>query len=425
MTVLPRSLSNAKYRKVLDAAPSYVDTLLGTEWIKLEVHTDGPAMAWTKYDAPTNRFVVCFHEEAVALNSKALQTLWRHEIGHISLGHFQKEPCDRGPEPWNRANANMELLGSADIHINEYIDDKQSMYEIGAKALEWGKRQGLKEEAMEPEGYIDPDVWLPKIGLEEGGEYPYEVIHAALHQWMDEQQQQSSGSGSSSGDGDNPQMGACGGIEAVDDPTGMAEASASVVAGVAADGGEDGVSERWGSGSSMGLVRLQQSELPEWLTALENFARSIVEVVLSNKRSHARPQEVYKAYDVHIPTLRPRWDYQPSQVCFLVDTSGSMLHELRYVAPVIDYLAKHNIKTRLIAGDTRVTFDEIVTAVPDGLIGGGGTEITPLFKRAEDYAPESMVLFSDAYVPGWPSDPGVPVLIVGAKGSVPEWATRA
>jgi hypothetical protein len=426
MSVITRSLTNRQYRKVLAAAPDYVSTLIGSEWLRLEIHTDGPALAWTRYDKVNNRFVVCFHESAVDLKAQALQVLWRHEIGHVSLGHFQKEPCNGSSveNEMNPSRANSEMLVGSDIHINSYIGDKQSMREIGAKAMALGETQGVKREQMEGEGYVDPDQWLPKIGLEAGGEYPYEVIHAALHQFLDEQQQQQGGSGSGSGGGDGQQMGACGGIEQVDDPSGMAEASASVVAGVASEGGEDGVSERWGSGSSMGLVRLQQSELPEWLTALENFARSIVEVVLANKRSHARPQEVYKAYDIHIPTLRPRWDYQPAQVCFLVDTSGSMLHELRYVAPVIDYLAKHNITTRLIAGDTRVTFDEVVTSVPEGLVGGGGTEITPIYDRALEYEPESIVFFTDGYVPKWPKDVGIPTLWVGCQEK-PPWGSVA
>lgn len=414
MKLSNRNLNNPVYRKVLDAAPSYINTLIGTEWLRCEVHEEGPALAWTTYDEGANHFVVNFLEIAAGMSKEALSTLWRHEVGHVALGHFQQPLCNDNDSVADIMRATTERMVVADIHINYYLPE-DIMREIGETALSTVPK-ALRDSA-EPKGYIDPKEWLPKIGLNVD-EYPYEIIHAGVHQFVDEQQQ--SGSGNVAGNGGHDHSnGMCGGIEPVDDASGMAEASAAVVAGVASEGGEDGISESWGNGSGLDTIRLVQSDLPEWITALMNFARSIVEVVLAEKRSHARPQEAYKAYGVHMPTVRPRWDYAPAQVCFLVDTSGSMVHELKYVGPTIDYLAQHNVATRLIAGDTRVTFDEIVTSVPAGLVGGGGTEISPLFERAEDYSPESIVCFSDGYVPGWPKEPGVPVLWVGCQATPP------
>ena len=414
-----RSLSDKTYKKILDAAPDYVDTLVGSEWLRLEVHEDGPALAWTRYDSEHNRFVVCFHKDAATMSDRALSVLWRHEIGHVSLAHFQKQPC----LPENMGRSIQEMMVVGDIHINSYLDDKEAMYEVGATSK---KMHDVKDpEVAESKGYIDPEEWLPKIGLDANGEYPYEIIHGHFHEWLDKELEQSGGGeGSASGPGGMDGNGACGGIQQVDDDSGMAEASASVVSGVASEGGDDGIGESWGKGGSMGKVRLATSDLPDWMNALESFARSIVEVVLAEKRSHTRPQEVYKSYDVHVPTMRPRWDYQPAQVCFLVDTSGSMLHELKYVGPVIEYLSKHNIKTRLIAGDTRVTFDELIDRVPPAIVGGGGTEILPLWERAMDYSPESIVFFTDGYVPAWPKDEGLPTLWVGCKQQPPfgTWA---
>jgi hypothetical protein len=420
-----RSLSNPIYRRILDTAPDYASVLLANEWLRLEVHDHGPAIAWTQYDRETNRFVVNFHEEAYNLSDKALQVLWRHEIGHISLGHFNKELCI--PEDVYRSHSERMMIG--DIQINYFIDDKESMSEVGRMAVDEIAPKEMRKDA-EPEGYIDPDIWLPKIGLAVS-EYPYEIIHAHFHEWMDEQieehkqnceQCQAGGGGEGEGEGGEghgiPESGMCGGIEEVgDDDTGMAEAVASVIAGVAGDETMGG--EQWGKGDSRGTILLKQTELPAWLPALERFARSIVEVVLAEKRTHARPQPAYEGFGIHVPTRKPRWDYQPSQIVFCVDTSGSMIDDLKYVAPVIQYLADHKIETRLIAGDVRVTFDDVVTAIPTGLVGGGGTDIVPILKRAYDYEPESVIIFTDGYVPSWGKDPGVPVLWVGTRESPP------
>jgi predicted metal-dependent peptidase len=96
----------------------------------------------------------------------------------------------------------------------------------------------------------------------------------------------------------------------------------------------------------------------------------------------------------------------------LVDTSGSMVSLVQQVGATIVYLGQHNINVRCIAGDTQVLFDEEITAAPMELPGGGGTDIVPLFKRANDYNPTGIVCFTDGYIPKWPVDPNVPVLWV-------------
>ena len=88
-----RTLSDPNFRKILMAAPDYVSQLISTEWLRLEVEDSGPAIAWTGYEASKNRFVVFFDKKAATLSKRALAALWRHEIGHIALGHFQKELC--------------------------------------------------------------------------------------------------------------------------------------------------------------------------------------------------------------------------------------------------------------------------------------------------------------------------------------------
>ena len=114
---------DGSYRKILDAAPDYIDTLIGSEWIKLEVHTEGPSVAWTTYEEGDNRFVVNFHKGVTELSTPALTTLWRHEVGHIALGHFARALCERP----SMQQSVMERLVCTDIHINSYIKVKDLM----------------------------------------------------------------------------------------------------------------------------------------------------------------------------------------------------------------------------------------------------------------------------------------------------------
>lgn len=401
-------------RKLLDAAPEYISTLIGADFFHCEVNNAPigpdapPAIAWTFYNEQRKRWEITFRPEAAQLSFDAREALWRHEIGHIAFAHFGKQTCN----PDDPIRSHTEQLQVGDIQINTYLLDNPSlMDEIGKLNNELIARLTDTEVDPENSGYLDPRIILPEIGLSVQP-YSYDVIHAYLHQKMDEE-----------GGGQNWTQQAlqnyCAGILNADDikPGSEGELMAGIVATVSDYGTEPG----------MGDVRLRESELPTWIDALESFARSVVEVVMADTRSHTRPQEIYKAYDVHMPTMRPRWAYKANQVCFLVDTSGSMMHELRYVMPVVQYLLQHEISVRMIAGDTRVTYDELLrpgVPLPEGIGGGGGTEITPLFDRAKDYDPKSIVCFTDGYVARWPQDEGIPTLWVGTQTDVP-YGTKA
>ena len=404
-------------QSMIRAAPDYITTLIATDYIHCKVEANGPGgatIAWTDFDEKGKRWVVHFHPRCATLSDEAKFALWRHEIGHIFFAHFNIKPCL--PEDPHRSFT--EMLQVGDLQINYYLlQNKKTMYEIGAMAKAIHKDK--TGEDTEGPGFLDPEKILPELGLSVQ-EYPYEIIHSYIHQRNDEQEQNGEGSGEGSG--------YCGGIHSPGSSTAEAT-SAAVIAGVAAEGEKElGNSSMFGTNPGMGEIRLRDNDLPDWIAPLESFARAIVQTVLAEKRSHTRPQEIYKSVGVHMPTSRPRWAYKPAQVCFLVDTSGSMYHELRYVMPVISYLNQHEISVRLIAGDTYVTTDELIApgqSLPEAIQGGGGTEITPLFDRAADYDPASLVCFTDGYVPRWPNDPGVPTLVVASQTEVPPWATKA
>ena len=394
------SLSNPAYRTIIGAAPSYISTLLANNWIKCEVESEGPAIAWTEWDDSSKCFRVHFLESVASLSGEAMRTLWRHEVGHIVFRHFSKEMCD----PDNLQRSMNEALVASDIQVNTYLDNKPIMDEIGQLAL---AHSGVTD--RQTGGYVDPEEWLPKIGLKVH-EYPYDVIHTYLHKFVDETE-------------NHPAGGMCGGITGPENEEDtLAALNATVVAAVSGNSNGDGSTdggESWGSTPGNMRISIPNSPpLPDWIGAVESFARSIVEIVLAERRKHSRPNEMYRSVGIHVPTYRPSWAYKPSQVCFLVDTSGSMVSDLKYVSPVVEYLARHNIETRLITGDTHITFDGVVTSIPE-IIGGGGTDITPLFDRARTYEPESIICFTDGYVPAWPKDDGIPTLWVGCKEKVP------
>ena len=420
---LPSTLTNKTYRHILDNSPDYVGKLIGAQFIQLQVHTadSAPAPAWTYWGEKERAWIVCFREELATLSNPAIRAVWRHEVGHIALAHFSKETCT--PDDPIRSQQEQLLVG--DIQVNTYLLESVDLLEEIGKLVNTLHPSEEGEEVPEDGagGFVDPRKVLPEIGLKVQ-EYPYDVIHSYLHTKMDEEAEKN---------GQNPNWtqglqdainGMCGGISAPEDSTGIVEASAAVVAGVSgSDDADNPGGEKWGTHSSIGKIKLPDSDLPGWIGALETFARSIVEVVLASKRSHTRPQPVYAAHGVHMATLRPRWAYAPSTVVFCVDTSGSMMGDLKYVIPVIVYLKQHNVKVRLIAGDTRVTFDELIDTPPDGLVGGGGTDIVPVLDRALEYAPESMVVFTDGYVPSYGKDPKIPVLFVGVRGDKPSYGT--
>ena len=400
--------------KLLQSAPEYISTLIATDYIHLNIVAapEGPpALAWTNFDETQKHWVVNMRPECIDLSPAAQTILWRHEVGHIFFAHFSKSPCD--PEKPERSFT--EMLQVGDLQINYYLTNhKPQMDEIGTANWKFINTLTKSEEPQEGPGYLDPQIIYPKIGLPYG-EYPYDVIHAYMHRKMDEKEQEL----------EEQLKSWCGGIEQ-SDAIG-AQTAAALVSALAASSNEE-AAINWGNQSTFGEIRLRSSDLPEWLAALEAFARSRVEVVLAETRSHTRPQDVYAAYDVHMPTLRPRWAYKTNTVCLLVDTSGSMMDVLKYVMPVVQYLNQHQITVRLIAGDVQVTYDELLepgAKLPASVGGGGGTEITPLFDRAYTYKPESIVVFSDGYVQAFPKETNIPTLWVGAQTAIPDYFQRA
>ena len=390
---------------MLTSAPKYAAVLIANNYLDCQISEESPigtpVIAYTTFEEDRRCWVINFHPAALELSTNAREYLWRHELGHIAFNHFKEVNC----RPDNEGLGTQESLIVSDTQINYYLlEERHLMEEIGNKVREMYDNIG---QPIQGPGFVDPEEVLPKIGLAID-EYSYEVIHGHYHQMVDDMQ-------------NKPEEGNsyCGGIQSLD--TEAMASTAAVISNVLSTSNDEAF-KGIGDNNSNSYLSIPKSSTPEWLKHVEKFARSIVKTNLAPKRSHTKPSFVHRQFNIHMPTKKPKWNHVPQQVCFLVDTSGSMLHNLKYVVPVIHYLNANNISVRLIAGDTIVTTDEEYkpgSKLFSEIKGGGGTEITPLFDRAAEYNPASIVCFTDGWVPRWPRNTGIPTLWVGTDRTPP------
>ena len=336
---------------------------LGVLEVKIDPHA--PTPAYTMWEKGDQQFHIRVSQEVLdTWDDESLEFLLRHEIGHVVLGHFNFDECQRP-----------DALIAADISVNYHLRENDDIIRKG-------------------QGVVAAD-WLKELGLDYQA-YPLPVLHEILHQMSKDMANDM-----------------CGGVQGVGDENDMTDASTVALSarGELSDGEQESIGAKPGTVSANRAVKSLSDARPEWADKLSEWAQNMVELIIARDRTHKRPSWSYKAFGLHVPTSQPTWAYKPSTVVLLVDTSGSMINLVQQIGPTIAYLKQHDIKVRLIAGDTRVLYDEETSVPPDTLPGGGGTDIVPLFKHAiENYAPSGIVCFTDGYVQGWPSNPNVPVL---------------
>ena len=338
--------------------------------VEAQVVPTGPAPAYTMWEKGSQQFNVRFTQEVIdTWDDGALNFLMKHELAHVVLGHFSFEECK-----------GMDSLIAADISVNYHLREHDGLIaDMG--------------------GVVAKD-WLKDLGLDYQA-YPLPLIHEILHQKAQDFKNDM-----------------CGGIGGIGDEDDMANASTAALAarGELSEEEKEGVGAKSGTGSANSKIRSLSEARPEWAEKLNEWTQNIVEMILEKSRTHKRPSWSYKAYGLHVPTSQPTWEYKPSTVLLLVDTSGSMISLVQQIGPAIAYLNQHSIQVRVIAGDTRVLYDELVVSPPTELPGGGGTDIVPLFKHALDtYEAAGIVCFSDGEVPYWPANPNIPVLWIMQK----------
>lgn len=229
-------------------------------------------------------------------------------------------------------------------------------------------------------------------------------IHEALH---DEDSETSDG---------NSGMNGCGGIEGGEG----AASAAAIVSALLSAGREAEV------GSAFGHLVPMRRRVPEWVRLLRRFVTSEVKTARSRGFRMSRPRRVPRRHGMLIPSFRTLYRPEPRQLIFLVDTSGSMwdANVMGHIAAAALHAVHSGLRVRLIAGDTAVTMDEEIGTRFPPLIGGGGTDLRPLFERASEYEPSAMVVLTDCYVPVWPMKPQARTLFVvpPSGANPPAWA---
>lgn len=352
--------------------PPEAEFLAARGYFSFRTAKTGPSIAWTEWDRRHRQWAIYTLENLPdVLDNTQMMAVYRHELAHIVLNHFDPElmECHR-----------QDRLIASDVAVNWFMDAsvrKSINAVVGFKM-------------------VDPVEVLTDLGFSGEQYLPAHVVHNRLHELTNEALEQ---------------MGAaCGGLrgeQIPDEDKARSSALASILASqiqANEEAREAYGGQRAGVGAG-GMVLPQPAEpAPLWVRAVQEFARSIVRVSLNDRRTHARPQQVFRALGIHTPSIKPKWATQPDTVCLLVDTSGSMYSLLPQVQPAIDYLRQHGLTVRLIAGDVEVTIDQELKAgerMPD-LVGGGGTSIVPLWERAWTYNTRAVVAFTDGYVDRFP-----------------------
>jgi hypothetical protein len=373
-------------QEIMRAIPDEALPLIASGLVRLETPREGPAPAWVNYSRDGQRYTICVLESLVgALSDEALRSLVQHEFNHVVLNHRSAgRPC-AGLDMRLAVEAEANWYLERDGRFEHIVDELARVQEIDRD------NAGLRSSAV-----------LQRAGLDPAQPHRARTVHARLHSqgpWPDYQV-------------------VCGGVHSSERPkdinSGLTRVRlAATPRGPAVRGADQ--------------VILGGDPVPGWA---EEVARLIepMDYVLRQQRRYSRPHQTLLQTGLYVPSEKPTWDQAKPAIAVLIDVSGSMWWEGQVLAGV--EAAVHRIleraRVRFIAGDVRVTFDdEIIDGFPDEVPGGGGTNLLPLFERADQYDPSAAVCLTDASVPGWPEQPPYPVVWVvpGHSSLRPPWGT--
>ena len=149
----------------------------------------------------------------------------------------------------------------------------------------------------------------------------------------------------------------------------------------------------------------------DWKTLFANYMNAFAKEDYSYQRPNKRFMPDFFLPGLHSESL--------GEVCFARDVSGSV-SQADFTAYVteINYV-KENLRptmTTIIDFDTRIqnakSFGPDESILDMKLIGGGGTNLTPVFDYYKNRKPVVLVIFSDLFCTPIEHDPGYPVLWV-------------
>lgn len=147
--------------------------------------------------------------------------------------------------------------------------------------------------------------------------------------------------------------------------------------------------------------------------------------------SYLRPNRRRHSGDFIFPS---RNNKTLGNVSLVMDTSGSMMCYLSMIAHECFNLVKQFPKSefRIIIGDTCVRKELVFTTHAPrlnpsewGIKGNGGTDMTPLFKRAMEKKSEILICATDMELPRFPPQPSIPVIWLVPIRYKKVWENRA
>lgn len=410
--------------KVRRALPPRLAGLLEAGLVGIEVRSwRGPPHAMTIYRKGSFQFTVLLREEmARAADEAAIRGLVRHELGHIFLGHFG--------ERHNQCHLPCNTLAE-EAEVNYYLppEELEAIDQAATRLLLEEIAQAMGQEAARllaalgtRARSIRPQEVCARAGLDPGLPPLWRLLHPLLHPMPPEGDPLL---GPEGGEGRGP----CGGVQVEEEA--IAEVMGVAAALATSPRGQDALQElrertrSWGSGAGGEVIPWQMPSLPRWALALAAWARRLCQKEWRRRRLRERPRlDVLRATGRSVPDWGRDRRREEATVTLVVDASGSMAHDLHYARPAIDFLLSQGMSVRLIAGDVRVTVDQLLR--PGGPIpqpvGMGGTDICPLMERAASYSPRGTAVYTDAAIPRWPERPeGTEVLWIVPRGTRPPY----
>jgi len=332
-----------------------------------------------------------------SLPAPVLKAVYAHEVFHCAAGH-----------PWRRGSRDFpEWNIAADMPINGILREQ---------------------------GFTLPDGALfPPAGADLSAEEFYAKRGKAKPGKPGGNRAQSpskAGKGSTGDKGKaSPQNGDCGGCGNVRDAP---PAGKGAKPGAGADADEWRIAtinaakaaERAGKlpGALKRIVGESVRPRVDWRAALREFCAQTARADYDWRR----PSRRYSGCGVILPSLRSE---ELKGLAVVIDVSGSVPAEViaAGLAEIESIRAQYSAAVRILATDTRVTFDKTYSAedpLPREFPGGGGTNFCELFATLSDYSAESeppalCVFFSDLVARFPDREPDFPVLWIATESPRP------
>ena len=369
------------------------DTILPlVPWlIDVAVSSGGPPGSTRGLDG---RFTVTIREN---LELHQVPFVVQHELAHVLLHQLDVE-CSNSVH-----SSDLVLIkDSPDLVLTKEVLANWVVEEMEGGSAVIAELCGVPARAILDELGFFPDAFPSFYGL-----------HTVLHELSYETEQTM-----------------CGGL--LTDGSSLASAAGTIGLILALDNtsalGRLAAGKRFGDGTAAGHRTVIPVAPPVWATRVFNWTRAFVRQGLVESFLPTKPNRIYRKHGLVVPNWWASFAPRPDTILFLIDVSGSMWADqiLSHCAGTIRWLTQQGISVRLIAGDTVVQLDQLVTQVPKSWPGGGGTDIRPLFKRAIQYSPRAIVCLTDGEIPAWPNmvAPTLWVLPQGVEqpfGEVARW----